>query len=91
MTREIIDHPQAQIGERTHGERNAVTREAPHQSVVLHRANAVVDPRDSKQIERFPDVARRPLLAGMGRQKEPRVAGAAEHTLELARGVPGFG
>ncbi len=91
MMGEIIDHAQPQIGERAHGQRHLLVREPAHQDLILERAVAVIDAPDAEQVERFPDVARRPLLAGMRAKKEALVAGAGEHALELARRVPGFG
>src|SRR5882724_2105391 len=88
MMREIIDHAQPDIGERTDRERDALARETIDQRLVLDRAHAVIDARDAERVERFPDVARRPLLPGMGGEKEARLARAAKHVLELARGLP---
>jgi hypothetical protein len=51
------------------------------------RSIAVIDPAHPEEIERFPDVLRRSLLARMRHRKEPGVAGAAKHVLELARRV----
>ena len=91
MACQIIDHAQPQVGQRAHGQRDLLVREPAHQHLVLERAVAVIDAPDAEQVERFPDVARRPLLAGMRAKKEALVAGAGEHALELARRVPGFG
>src|SRR5262245_25170544 len=80
--REIIDHAQPHVGERADGQRDLLTRQPPDQRLILHGAHAVIDARDAKQVERLPDVARRPLLPGMGGEKKARVAGAGEHVLE---------
>src|SRR5262249_56903265 len=73
------------------GERDLLAREPPDQGLVVHGADAVIDARDAEQIERFPDVARRPLLASVGGEKEARVAGAGEHARELARRISPLG
>jgi len=68
-----------------------LAREPPDQGLVLHGAHAVVDARDAEQIERLPDVARRPLLAGMGGEKEARVTRTREHARELPRRISPLG
>src|SRR5215831_20530956 len=84
MLRKVRDHPQPDVGQRTDRERDALAREPIDQRLVLHRAHAVVDARDTELIERFPYVARRAFLAGMGGEKKARVARAGEDMLELA-------
>ena len=87
MLRKVRDHPQPDVGQRTDRERDALAREPIDQRLVLHRAHAVIDARDTELIERFPYVARRAFLAGMGGEKKARVARAGEDMLELTRRI----
>ena len=77
MVPEIIDDPQPQIGQRTHGQRDLVAGQPPHQCLILQRTIAVIDAGDAEHVERFPDVARRAL---------PRRHGPTERSPHPARG-----
>lgn len=50
----------------------------------------MVDALDLEQVEGFPYVLGRPLLAGMGDGEEAFAAGPVEDPLELARRMPYF-
>src|SRR5262249_59543850 len=86
-----LDPPQPHVGQRTYGERDALAREPINQRFVLDRAHAVIDARDTEQVERFPDVAWRPFLAGMRGEEKARLARAVEHALEFTRRVASLG
>jgi hypothetical protein len=52
---------------------------------------AVVDAGDAENVEGFPDIRRRSLLAGMRGGEESLVTSALEHPGKLARGIAELG
>src|SRR3981189_1177169 len=50
----------------------------------------MVDAIDAEDVDRLPDIARRPLLARMREQRKAGLAGAPEHLGELRRRVTKF-
>ena len=88
---EVAHDPQAQVGQRAHGERRALARKTRDQRLILQRAIAVIDPADAEVVERLPHVLRWSLFAGMRDRKKAGVAGTAEHVLELARRIADLG
>ena len=85
------EHPQLDVGQRAHGERNALFCQPFDQGVILHTAHAVVDAFHLEQVQRFVDVFGRALLAGMRRRAQAFGAGAREHALELRRRMAALG
>ena len=87
----IVDHAQPQIGQGAHGQRHLLARKAVNELGVLDGTIDMIEPRDAKHVERFPDVARRAFLPGMGGEKEAGVARAPEDRLEFAGRMSAFG
>ena len=71
---EIIDDPQPQIRQRTHGQRDLVAGEPPHQHLILQGAIAVIDAGDAEHVEGFPDVAGGPSSPAWAERRNPHHA-----------------
>ena len=80
---QILDHRQLEIGKRADRQRYLVPPQAGNQCRVFQCPVAVIDPLNSEHVQRFPDVGRRALLTGVGREGETLFSGGVENPLEL--------
>ncbi len=91
MAGDVVDDAEADVGEGTDGERDAVAGKAGDQFRVLEAADAVVDALGVEDVEGVGDVGGRALLAGVGDGVEPHGAGAGEDAGKSFRRVAALG
>src|SRR5262249_43830570 len=84
------EDPQLHIRQRTDREWNAPGHQVIDQCWVLETPHAVVDTRYAQQRERFADVRRPPLFAGMRDGQESFLTCACEDCRELRRWIADF-
>ena len=80
---DVVDHPQAHVRQRTHGERHPLTDEALDERGVVESIVAMVDAGSVEQVKRVARLVCGTFLPGMGNRQHTLGASPVEDFAEL--------